>query len=196
MGEGIVTITSDGKISFELGNGTYCAEKEEDSDKITITEKKCGEIVINKPIDLKITYKTEKAGEITVVGSVSNKLAEIESFEFSIDNGTTWEKAESNTYTFTGLELGKEYKVLMRVTNKNKEVEQIESNPIMTSLMDAPKVELIPDDTKWSVSKTLKINDEEIDKNIYKVVYSIDNGSNFIEYMSIVFENVSKKFKH
>ena len=186
MGEGNVKITSDGKISFELGNGTYCAEKEEDSDKITITEKKCGEIVINKPSDLKITYKTEKAGEITVVGSVSNKLAEIESFEFSIDNGTTWEKAESNTYTFTGLELGKEYKVLMRVTNKNKEVEQIESDSIMTSLMDAPKVELIPDDTKWSVSKTLKINDEEIDKNIYKVVYSIDNGSNFIEYTSEV----------
>ena len=186
MGEGIVTITSDGKISFELGNGTYCAEKEEDSDKITITEKKCGEIVINKPTDLKITYKTEKAGEITVVGSVSNKLAEIESFEFSIDNGTTWEKAESNTYTFTGLELGKKYKVLMRVTNKNKEVEQIELDSIMTSLMDAPKVELIPDDTKWSVSKTLKINDEEIDKNIYKVVYSIDNGSNFIEYTAEV----------
>ena len=186
VGEGNVKITSDGKISFELGNGTYCAEKEEDSDKITITEKKCGEIVINKPTDLKITYKTEKAGEITVVGSVSNKLAEIESFEFSIDNGTTWEKAESNTYTFTGLELGKEYKVLMRVTNKNKEVEQIESDSIMTSLMDAPKVELIPDDTKWSVSKTLKINDEEIDKNIYKVVYSIDNGSNFIEYTSEV----------
>ena len=186
MGEGNVKITSDGKISFELGNGTYCAEKEEDSDKITITEKKCGEIVINKPSDLKITYKTEKAGEITVVGSVSNKLAEIESFEFSIDNGTTWEKAESNTYTFTGLELGKEYKVLMRVTNKNKEVEQIELDSIMTSLMDAPKVELIPDDTKWSVSKALKINDEEIDKNIYKVVYSIDNGSNFIEYTTEV----------
>ena len=186
MGEGIVAITSNGKISFELGNGTYCAEKEEDSDKITITEKKCGEIVINKPTDLKITYKTEKAGEITVVGSVSNKLAEIESFEFSIDNGTTWEKAESNTYTFTGLELGKEYKVLMRVTNKNKEVEQIELDSIMTSLMDAPKVELIPDDTKWSVSKTLKINDEETDKNIYKVVYSIDNGSNFIEYTAEV----------
>ena len=137
MGEGNVKITSDGKISFELGNGTYCAEKEEDSDKITITEKKCGEIVINKPTNLKITYKTEKSGEITVVGSVSNKLAEIESFEFSIDNGTTWEKSESNTYTFTGLELGKEYRVLMRVTNKNKEVEQIELDSIMTSLMDA-----------------------------------------------------------
>ena len=64
MGEGIVTITSDGKISFELGNGTYCAEKEADDTKITVTKKKCGELVINIPTNLQITYTSSKAGEI------------------------------------------------------------------------------------------------------------------------------------
>ena len=39
MGTGDVTITSDGKVSFELGNGTYCAEKKQDSDNIKVSKK-------------------------------------------------------------------------------------------------------------------------------------------------------------
>ena len=182
MGEGIVTITGDGKISFELGNGTYCAEKKQDSNNIKVSKKVCGELVINKPSDLKVAYKTENAGEITVTGSVSNDDSEIKSYEFSIDNGTTWVKAESNTYTFKGLEMGKEYKVLMRVTNLKDEQEQIELEPITTSLLDDPTIEIEPSGEVWAISKTVTIKDVKIDENIYKVVYSFD-GINYQDYI-------------
>ena len=163
MGTGDVTITSDGKVSFELGNGTYCAEKKQDSDNIKVSKKVCGELVINKPSDLKITYKTDKAGEITVIGSVSNDDEEIKSYEFSIDNGTTWVKAEGKNYTFTGLEMGKEYKVLMRVTNLKDEQDQIELESITTSLLDNPTIEVEPSGTVWATSKTVTITAPEID---------------------------------
>ena len=182
MGTGDVTITSDGKVSFELGNGTYCAEKKQDSDNIKVSKKVCGELVINKPSDLKITYKTDKAGEITVTGSVSNDDSEIKSYEFSIDNGTTWVKAESNTYTFKNLEIGKEYKVLMRVTNLKDEQDQIELDSITTSLLDNPTIEVEPSGTVWATSKTVTITVPEIDENIYKVVYSFD-GINYQDYI-------------
>ena len=182
MGTGDVTITSDGKVSFELGNGTYCAEKKQDSDNIKVSKKVCGELVINKPSDLKITYKTDKAGEITVIGSVSNDNEEIKLYEFSIDNGTTWVKAEGKTYTFTGLEMGKEYKVLMRVTNLKDEQEQIELESITTSLLDNPTIEVEPSGTVWATSKTVTITGPEIDENIYKVVYSLD-GINYQDYI-------------
>ena len=181
MGTGDVTITDDGKVSFELGNGTYCAEKKKDSSNIKVSKKICGELVINKPSDLKITYKTEKAGEITVVGSVSNDDAEIKSYEFSIDNGATWVKAEGKIYTFKNLEIGKEYKVLMRVTNLKNEQEQIESEPITTSLINDIEYD-ISNKNEWSVSKTITITGPEIDENIYKIIYSL-NGINYQDYI-------------
>ena len=181
MGTGNVTITGDGKVSFELGNGTYCAEKKKDSSNIKVSKKICGELVINKPSDLKITYKTEKAGEITVVGSVSNDDAEIKSYEFSIDNGATWVKAEGKIYTFKNLEIGKEYKVLMRVTNLKNEQEQIESEPITTSLINDIEYD-ISNKNEWSVSKTITITGPEIDENIYKIIYSL-NGINYQDYI-------------
>ena len=181
MGTGDVTITEDGKISFELGNGTYCAEKKQDSSNIKVSKKVCGELVINKPSDLKITYKTEKAGEITVIGNVSNDDAEIESYEFSIDNGATWKKAEGKIYTFKNLEIGKEYKVLMRVTNLKNEQEQIESEPITTSLINDIEYD-ISNKNEWSVSKTVTITGPEIDENIYKIIYSL-NGINYQDYI-------------
>ena len=181
MGTGNVTITGDGKVSFELGNGTYCAEKKQDSNDIKVSKKICGELVINKPSDLKITYKTEKAGEITVVGSVSNDDTEIKSYEFSIDNGATWEKAEGKIYTFKNLEIGKEYKVLMRVTNLKNEQEQIELEPITTSLINDIEYD-ISNKNEWSVSKTVTITGPEIDENIYKIIYSLD-GINYQDYI-------------
>ena len=181
MGTGDVTITDDGKVSFELGNGTYCAEKKKDSSNIKVSKKICGELVINKPSDLKITYKTEKAGEITVVGSVSNDDAEIKSYEFSIDNGATWKKAAGKIYTFRNLEIGKEYKVLMRVTNLKDEQEQIELEPITTSLINDIEYD-ISNKNEWSVSKTVTITGPEIDENIYKIIYSL-NGINYQDYI-------------
>ena len=185
MGEGIVTITGDGKISFELGNGTYCAEKEADDTKITVTKKKCGELVINTPTNLQITYKTEKAGEITVVGSVSNKPAEIETCEFSIDNGNTWEKANlvgnGYMYTFTGLGVNETYTVKMRVTNKNNETAETNKEvKTSTVIMGEPKI--TPNDKEWSVSKTVELVYPKIDTNVYKKVYSLDGGTTYLEY--------------
>ena len=185
MGEGIVTITGDGKISFELGNGTYCAEKEEDDTKITVTKKKCGELVINAPTNLQITYKTEKVGEITVVGSVSNKPAEIETCEFSIDDGNTWEKANlvgnGYMYTFTGLGVNETYTVKMRVTNKNNETAETNKEvKTSTVIMGEPKI--TPNDKEWSVSKTVELVYPEIDTNVYKKVYSLDGGTAYLEY--------------
>ena len=185
MGEGIVTITGDGKISFELGNGTYCAEKEEDDTKITVTKKKCGELVINTPTNLQITYKTEKVGEITVIGKVSNKPAEIETCEFSIDDGNTWKKANlvgnGYMYTFTGLGVNETYTVKMRVTNKNNETaETNEEVKTSTVIMGEPKI--TPNDKEWSVSKTVELVYPEIDTNVYKKVYSLDGETTYLEY--------------
>ena len=120
MGTGTVNITHDGKISFELDNGTYCAEKTEEETTITVSKRKCSEVVINKPSGLSISSKTEKLGEITVVGKVSNKPAEIKLYEFSIDNGATWKTNGNNVYTFTGLEINTKYKVLMKVMKKKQ----------------------------------------------------------------------------
>ena len=185
MGEGIVTITRDGKISFELGNGTYCAEKEENDTKITVTKKKCGELVINTPTNLQITYKTEKVGEVTVIGKVSNKPAEIETCEFSIDDGNTWKKANlvgnGYMYTFTGLGVNETYTVKMRVTNKNNEtVETSKEVKTSTVIMEEPKI--TPSDKEWSVSKTVELVYPEIDTNVYKKVYSLDGGTTYLEY--------------
>ena len=185
MGEGIVTITSDGKISFELGNGTYCAEKEADDTKITVTKKKCGELVINTPTNLQITYKTEKVGEVTVIGKVSNKSAEIEICEFSIDNGNTWEKANlvgsGYMYTFTGLGVNETYTVKMRVTNKNNETAETNKEvKTSTVIMGEPKI--TPNDKEWSVSKTVELVYPEIDTNVYKKVYSLDGETTYLEY--------------
>ena len=186
MGEGIVTITSDGKISFELGNGTYCAEKEADDTKITVTKKKCGELVINTPTNLQITYKTEKVGEITAVGSVSNKPAEIETCEFSIDNGNTWEKANlvgnGYMYTFTGLGVNETYTVKMRVTNKNNETAET-NKEVKTSTVIMGESKITPNDKEWSVSKTVELVYPEIDTNVYKKVYSLDGGTTYLEYI-------------
>ena len=185
MGEGTVTITSDGKISFELGNGTYCAEKEADDTKITVTKKKCGELVINAPTNLQITYKTEKSGEITVIGKVSNKPAEIETCEFSIDNGTTWEKANlvgnGYMYTFTGLGVNETYTVKMKVTNKNNETDET-NKEVKTSTVIMGKPKITPNDKEWSVSKTVELVYPEIDTNVYKKVYSLDGETTYLEY--------------
>ena len=185
MGEGIVTITGDGKISFELGNGTYCAEKEVDDTKITVTKKKCGELVINTPTNLQITYKTEKAGEITVIGKVSNKPAEIETCEFSIDDGNTWEKANlvgnGYMYTFTGLGVNETYTVKMRVTNKNNETAET-NKEVKTSTVIMGKPKITPNDKEWSVSKIVELVYPEIDTNVYKKVYSLDGGTTYLEY--------------
>ena len=185
MGEGIVTITGDGKISFELGNGTYCAEKEADDTKITVTKKKCGELVINTPTNLQITYKTEKVGEVTVIGKVSNKPAEIEICEFSIDDGNTWEKANlvgnGYMYTFTGLGVNETYTVKMRVTNKNNETAETNKEvKTSTVIMGEPKI--TPNDKEWSVSKTVELVYPEIDTNVYKKVYSLDGETTYLEY--------------
>ena len=185
MGEGTVTITSDGKISFELGNGTYCAEKEEDSDKITVTKKKCGELVINIPTNLQITYTSSKAGEVTVIGKVSNKPAEIETCEFSIDDGNTWEKAtlvgNAYMYTFKGLGVNETYTVKMRVTNKNNETAETNKDvKTATVIMEEPKI--TPKNKEWSVSKTVELVYPNIDTNVYKKVYSLDGGNTFVEY--------------
>ena len=185
MGEGIVTITSDGKISFELGNGTYCAEKEVDDTKITVTKKKCGELVINTPTNLQITYKTEKAGEVTVIGKVSNKPAEIEICEFSIDDGNTWEKANlvgnGYMYTFTGLGVNETYTVKMRVTNKNNETAET-NKEVKTSTVIMGEPTITPNDKEWSVSKTVELVYPKIDTNVYKKVYSLDGGTTYLEY--------------
>ena len=181
MGTGNVTITSEGKIELILGNGRYCAEKGKDETKIKVSKKICGEIIINKPQDLTISSKTGKAGEITVVGSVSNDDSEIKMYEFSIDNGLTWKKAENKTYTFTGLEIGKTYEILMRVTNMKDEQEQIKSDSITTSLIDDIEYE-ISNQNEWSISKTVTITGPKIDENIYKVIYSFD-GENYQDYV-------------
>ena len=68
VGEGNVKITSDGKISFELGNGTYCAEKEEDSDKITITEKKCLTSIDDSEEKETLENKTYTTGDAVTFG--------------------------------------------------------------------------------------------------------------------------------
>ena len=185
MGEGIVTITSDGKISFELGNGIYCAEKEADDTKITVTKKKCGELVINTPTNLQITYKIEKVGEVTVIGKVSNKPAEIETCEFSIDNGNTWKKANlvgnGYMYTFTGLGVNEKYTVKMRVTNKNNETAET-NKEVKTSIVIMGTPKITPNDKEWSVSKTVELVYPEIDTNVYKKVYSLDGETTYLEY--------------
>ena len=181
MGTGNVTITSEGKIELILGNGRYCAEKGKDETKIKVSKKICGEIIVNKPQDLTISSKTGKAGEITVVGSVSNDDSEIKMYEFSIDNGLTWKKAENKTYTFTELEIGKTYEILMRVTNMKDEQEQIKSDSITTSLIDDIEYE-ISNKNEWSISKTVSITGPKIDENIYKVIYSFD-GENYQDYV-------------
>ena len=91
MGEGKVNITSEGKIFFELGNGTYCAKKEEDNKKIIVTKGQCDKlpVVIS---EFKITPDDTKWSISKIVEPIYPKSIDASLYKevYSIDGGNTF----------------------------------------------------------------------------------------------------------
>ena len=59
---------------------------------------------------------TSTINSITVIANAQADSG-IAKYEYSIDNGKTWEEGTSNTYTFTGLTAGTSYDIKVRVTS-------------------------------------------------------------------------------
>ncbi len=83
---------------------------------------------------------TSTTNSITIVVSAHDDESEIVKYEYSIDDGKTWETSESNTYTFTGLTQNTEYEIKVRVTNEGGKVAE-GSKITNTSSLEIPTFE-------------------------------------------------------
>ena len=167
MGTGSITVKEDGKIFFTLTNNKYCAVKYENNKNIILKDGNCSNIDLTNdttpPIIKNVTVNTT-TNSITIVVNAEDMESGISLYEYSIDNGQTYEKGNTNTKTINNLEK-KDYKVKVKVYNgtygkdnyseatgmSEYEVEDI----IKLKDIELPKIDVNP--TGWSQRKTVNI---------------------------------------
>ena len=188
MGTGSITVKEDGKIFFTLTNNKYCAVKYENNKNIILKDGNCSNIDLTNdttpPIIKNVTVNTT-TNSITIVVSAEDNESGIHHYKYSIDNGQTYEKGNTNTKTINNLEK-KDYKVKVKVYNgtygkdnyseatgmSEYEVEDI----IKLKDIELPKIDVNP--TGWSQRKTVNI---EYHGALIQE-YSIDGGTTYIKY--------------
>ncbi len=188
MGTGSITVKEDGKIFFTLTNNKYCAVKYENNKNIILKDGNCSNIDLTNdttpPIIKNVTVNTTTSS-ITIVVNAEDMESGISLYEYSIDNGQTYEEENTNTKTFKNLEK-KDYKVKVKVYNgtygkdnyseatgmSEYEVEDI----IKLKDIELPKIDVNP--TGWSQRKTVNI---EYHGALIQE-YSLDGGTTYIKY--------------
>ena len=188
MGTGSITVKEDGKIFFTLTNNKYCAVKYENNKNIILKDGNCSNIDLTNdttpPIIKNVTVNTTTSS-ITIVVNAEDNESGIHHYEYSIDNGQTYEKGNTNTKTINNLEK-KDYKVKVKVYNGTYGKDNYSDNTGMAEYevkdlvqlkdMDFPEIKVTPEE--WSTSKTVEIDY----KGALIQEYSIDGGTTYIKY--------------
>ena len=114
---------------------------------------------------------TSTINSITVVTTATEEDSEIDTYEYSIDNGTNWIKVSGdNSYTFTNLKSNTEYSIMVRVRNTgNTYAEQ--TITVSTKKLNAPTFV----ETETDNGKTVTIIYPEGEGLTYE--YQKDGGS-------------------
>lgn len=127
-------------------------------------------VEVSKPINLTIST-TNTTNSITVTANATSESL-INKYEYSIDDGQNWTNAgTSNTYTFTNLTQGTEYKVSVRATNDTGAIATANKN-VTTSIIPSPKFS-----ETGIVPKTVTINYPEGCGDVYTCSYQKDNNT-------------------
>ena len=195
VGKGDVYVYADGGIAFTLTNDRYCAAKYLEADKIVVTDGNCDEIDISNdttpPVINEIgTTVTSTTSTISVAVSASEDVSSIKGYNYKLVKGEEVikdyeNKLSGNAYIFRELESNTEYKVYIRVYNrepnkpnydeKNNMTEKVLE--VKTKLLPAPVIE-VENYTKWTQSKKVNIyyngKDESIDMTGITSTYSIE----------------------
>lgn len=127
-------------------------------------------VEVAKPINLTIST-TNTTNSITVTANATSE-SPVNKYEYSIDNGQNWTNAgTSNTYTFTNLTQGTEYKISVRATNDSG-ASATANKTVTTSVIPSPTFS-----ETGIVPKTVTIYYPEGCGDIYTCSYQKDNGT-------------------
>ena len=113
---------------------------------------------------------TNTTNSITAVANVSS-VSKITKYEFSKDGGKSWVTSGINTYTFTGLNQGTEYNIMVRVTNQTGKI-ATDSKNVATSAIPLPTFK---EDGIYPITVTITFPDGC--GSTYTCTYQKDDGS-------------------
>ena len=179
---GDIYINDDGDISVAVNNKKWCVIKEYDNNKIKITDYVEGKCKIESTVVELPTYSIEPSGDVWAKSKVVTiHYPERESnyqYEYSIDNGNSWETVTSGTekkVTFTT-----NGNVIARIYDGN---EYHTASSFAVTKIDniAPQNVSVSKTGATTKSITVKANGYDYESGIGKYEFSKDNGSSWID---------------
>ncbi len=107
---------------------------------------------------------TSTINSITIVTTATEEDGEIDTYEYSIDNGNNWVKVSgSNSYTFTNLKSNTEYTIMVRVYNESDGYAE-ENVVVSTKVLNKPTFS----EEKTESGKTVTITYPEGEGLVYQ----------------------------
>lgn len=157
-------------------NGIYCASGPKE--KLKIVKGECYLLDETPPNILTVNPGTITSKSIAVIVEAEDLETEIVSYEYSIDNGNTYDKTSSNTYTFKDLTHDKAHTITVRVTNEAG-FQSTKKATLSTLKIDKPEFTSNPALTEVSKYKDVTINYPTRQTDwVYE--YSQDMGASWI----------------
>ena len=174
-------------VTIEENNTNFVAQNSYNGKGINNNEK-----IINidrtKPEVSEVTSVNASSSSITIVGRGRDSESDIYGYKFSIDNGNSWSKLQTNnTYTTTELPNNQNsFNVKVKVYNnafnngsdKNEEIGASESTSRSTTLVACPAPDIKVTPTGWTDKKTITITYTNNSECPVKK-YSLDNGNTY-----------------
>lgn len=102
-----------------------------------------------------LTAKATNTKVVTLTAICTDNESGISKYEYSKDNGSTWDKGTSESYTYTGLKTGTNYNFKVRCTNGVGK--STTSNAVSGTTTSFAGITITPNTTNWSTSKTVTI---------------------------------------
>ena len=109
---------------------------------------------------------------VTLTATCADNESGISKYEYSKDNGSSWDKGTSGSYTYSGLKTGASYNFKVRCTNGAGTVTT--SNSVSGTTTSFTGIKITPSSSNWTTSKTVTITGSTADA---KLQYRVLNGS-------------------
>jgi len=166
--------------------GTVIARSHDEVNYVTSSSFSVTKVDSTKPTSATATA-TSTSSSITVTATGIDNESGISKYQFSKDNGSTWEAITSNnTYTFNNLPSGT-YNIKVRVINGTYEEHGLSNNyldsstkAVATAAINMPTYSSTP--SGWSKSKTVTITYPDVSTKLY----STDGGTTWKNYTTPV----------
>ena len=139
--------------------------------------------------NITINVNNIKTDRVTLILTCKDSESGITKYEYSKDNGTTWVTG-SNSYTFTGLTQGTNYKYAGRCTNGSGLTNTVSSenstytitNPVITQISQTPS------SGTWAQNRMIRItyNNSNIETPKYEYLIMSEDGKTIIQNWTAV----------